>query len=137
MSTIDFTPLLPEGWERARGYSHGVRSAGGKIVHIAGKVGTVADAPGGVPGGDFGTQFGQALAGVVEVMKAAGGAAENITMMRLYVTDIPAYREAGAAIGEAWKKLMGRHFPAMTLVGVSGLLNPDALVEIEAEGVLP
>ncbi len=137
MSEFEFTPLLPEGWERAKGYAHGVRSAGGRRVHIAGKTGTLDGSPGGVPGGDFAMQFEAALAGVVEVMKAAGGSAENITMMRLYVTSLSAYREAGAAVGAAWKKVIGRHFPAMTLVEVSGLLNPDALVEIEAEGVLP
>ena len=137
MSEIDFTALLPEGWERPRGYSHGVVSVGSRRVQVAGQTGTQQDAPGDVPGGSFGEQFGRALERVVRVMASAGGGAEHITAMRLYVTSLEAYRGAGAALGEAWKAHMGRNFPAMTLVEVSGLLNPQALVEIEAEGVLP
>ena len=134
MSDIDYKAILPEGWQRPRGYSHGVSSAGSRIVHVAGQTGTQEDAPG---GGDFGVQFGAALERVVSVMQAAGGTAEHITAMRLYVTSVAAYQEAGAALGEAWRRHIGKHFPAMTLVEVTALLNPDALVEIEAEGVLP
>ena len=132
MSDIEFTPVLPEGWERPRGYSHGAVSTGSRRVHVAGQIGTQEGAA-----GDFGAQFGRALDRGVEVMRAAGGTAENITAMRIYVTSVQAYREAGPALGEGWKNTMGRHFPAMTLVEVTALLNPDALVEIEAEGVLP
>ena len=142
MSDIDYKPILPDGWERPRGYSHGVISAGSRRVHIAGQTGTREDAAdgvagGGVAGGSFGAQFSRALERVVQVMAAAGGTAENITAIRLYITDLDAYLSPEAALGEAWKAHMGRHFPAMTLVVVSGLLNRNALVEIEAEGVLP
>lgn len=137
MSEIDFTVLLPDGWERPRGYSHGVRSVGSRRVHVAGQTGTQEDAPGDVPGGGFGAQFGRALERVVQVMASAGGGAEHITAMRLYVTSLEAYRGAGAALGGAWNAHMGRNFPAITLVEVSGLIDPHALVEIEAEGVLP
>lgn len=151
MSDIAYEVILPDGWERPRGYSHGVCSAGSRRVHIAGQTGTREDAGGiqgggvpgggvpggGVPGGDFGSQFGHALERVTQVMAAAGGSAENITAIRLYITDLDAYLSAGPALGEAWKTHMGRNYPAMTLVVVSGLLNTDALVEIEAEGVLP
>jgi enamine deaminase RidA (YjgF/YER057c/UK114 family) len=133
MSSIDFTALLPEGWQRARGYSHGVKAKGGHIVYVAGKTGIEE----GQPAGDFGQQFERALGRVVAVMKTAGGAAENICTMRLYVTSVNAYRNNGAALAEAWKKHMGRHFPAMTLVEVTALLQPEAVVEIESEGVLP
>jgi enamine deaminase RidA (YjgF/YER057c/UK114 family) len=131
MSDIDFTPVLPEGWERARGYSHGTVASGSRIVHVAGQIGTHDGAA------DFAAQFERALGRVVEVMRAAGGGAEHITAMRMYVTSVQAYREAGAGLGDAWKTHIGRHFPAMTLVEVTALLNPDAMVEIEAEGVLP
>ncbi len=137
MSDIDFTVVLPDGWERPRGYSHGAVSSGGRRVHVAGQVGTEEGSPGGVPGGDFAAQWGRALGRVVEVMRAAGGSAENITAMRVYVTSLTAYREAGAALGEGWKSSLGRHFPAITLVEVTGLVDANALVEIEAEGVLP
>ncbi len=133
MSNIQFTPLLPEGWARARGYAHGVSSSGSRIVHIAGKTGMDE----GSPAGSFAEQYARALGRVVEIMKTAGGSAENITMMRVYVTSVKPFREAGAGLGEAWKKHMGRHFPAVTLVEVNELLDPHALVEIEAEGVLP
>jgi enamine deaminase RidA (YjgF/YER057c/UK114 family) len=136
MSDIDYRVILPEGWERPRGYSHGISSQGSRRVHIAGQTGTGDEAEDNVPGGSFGAQFGRALERVVQVMTAAGGGAENITAIRLYITDLEAYNSAGAALGEAWKAHMGRNFPAMTLVVVSGLLNPHALVEIEAEGVL-
>jgi len=128
MSDIHFQALLPDGWERARGYSYGAVSSGSRVVHIAGQIG----AP-----GNFGEQWERALGKVVEVMATAGGTAENITMMRIYVTDMAAYQSAGAALGEAWKKHMGRHFPAMTLVAVTALVSDQALVEIEAEGLLP
>ncbi len=137
MSDFDFSVVLPDGWERPRGYSHGAISAGSRRVHVAGQTGTQEGSPGGVPGGDFGAQWGRALGRVVEVMKAAGGGAENITAMRIYVTSLKAYAEAGPSVGDGWRNSMGRHFPAMTLVEVTGLLHPDALVEIEAEGVLP
>lgn len=137
MSDIDYKVILPEGWERPRGYSHGISSTGSRRVHIAGQTGTQEDASDGVPGGSFGAQFGRALERVVRVIDAAGGAAEHITAIRLYITDLDAYNSAGAALGEAWKAHMGRSFPAMTLVAVCGLINPHALVEIEAEGVLP
>ena len=137
MSDIDYKVILPEGWERPRGYSQGVCSSGSRRLHIAGQTGTKDDAASDVPGGNFGAQFGRALERVVQVAAAAGGTAENITAIRLYITDLDAYLSAGAALGEAWKAHMGRSFPAMTLVVVSGLLNPNALVEIEAEGVLP
>lgn len=137
MSDIDYTVILPEGWERPRGYSHGVSSVGSRRVHIAGQTGTRDDAEDGFPGGNFGAQFGLALERVVQVMTAGGGTAENITAIRLYITDLGAYNSAGAALGEAWKAHMGRNFRAMTLVVVSGLIDPHALVEIEAEGVLP
>lgn len=133
MSNIQFTPLLPEGWARARGYAHGVSSSGSRIVHIAGQTGMDPDSP----AGSFTEQYARALGRVVEVIKTAGGSAENITMMRVYVTSAKAFREAGVELGEAWKKHMGRHFPAITLVEVNELFDPQAQVEIEAEGGLP
>ena len=130
MSDIRFTDLTPPGWERAGGFSPGVRSSGSQTVHIAGQTG--ADA-----GADFGAQFEQALGKVVAVMQAAGGTAQNITMLRYFVTSVDAYLGAGPALKAAWGQHMGRHFPASTLVEVTRLLNPQAQVEIEAEGVLP
>lgn len=130
MSDIAYQAILPEGWERARGYSYGTVAAGSRIIAVAGQTGTEA-------GSDFGAQYTRALARVVEVMESAGGKAEHITAMRIYVTDMDAYRNAGAAMAEAWKASIGRHFPASTLVQVVALIRPEAMVEIEADGVLP
>jgi enamine deaminase RidA (YjgF/YER057c/UK114 family) len=78
-----------------------------------------------------------ALSNVVAVLKAAGGQPTHLVALRAYVTDIAEFNSAGAAIGAAWGVTLGRHFPAMTLVQVSALIDPNAKVEIEAEAILP
>ena len=77
------------------------------------------------------------MANLVTVLKAAGGEPKNIVMLRAYVTDINEFKSSGAAIGEAWGATLGKHFPAMTLVQVSALIDPHARVEIEGEAILP
>ncbi len=137
MASVQTTTILPEGWPRARGYSHGVATAGGTTLRVAGQIAMV-EGQGPVDSGlDFGAQFGQALANVVAVVGAAGGAPENIVLLRAFVTDLDAFNAAGAAIGAAWGAHLGKHFPAMTLVEVSRLVDPAAMVEIEAEAVIP
>lgn len=74
---------------------------------------------------------------LVTVLKATGGEPRHLVLLRAYVTDIAEFKRSGAAIGEAWKATLGRHFPAMTLVQVSALNDPNAKVEIEGEAVLP
>lgn len=86
---------------------------------------------------DLVAQLGQALANVIDVVKAAGGAVENISHMTIYVTDLDAYRNAGKALGEAWRSRMGKHYPSMALIGVAGLVERRAKVEIVAIAVLP
>ena len=88
-------------------------------------------------GTDAGTQWRVALSNVVAVLKAAGGEPGHLVALRAYVTDIAEFNAAGAAIGAAWGATLGKHFPAMTLVQVSALIDPNAKVEIEAEAVLP
>ena len=129
--------ILPDGWTRARGYSHAVATAGGTTVRVAGQL-AVRDGKGPVePGMDFGAQFALALANVATVVRAAGGEAQHVASLRAYVTDMAAFHASGAAIGEAWRASLGKHFPAMTLVGVAALVDPNAKVEIEAEAVIP
>lgn len=136
MSEAKSTAILPEGWQRARGYSYAVVSTGGSTVRIAGQVAQVNG--GAVEGGlDMGAQFALALSNVVTVVEAAGGKAEHLVNLRTYVTDIEAFNAAGPAIGAAWGEYLGRHFPAMTLVEVTKLFDSHALVEIEAEAVIP
>jgi enamine deaminase RidA (YjgF/YER057c/UK114 family) len=129
--------ILPEGWARARGYSHAVATEGGTTLRVAGQL-AVRDGKGPVEAGlDFGAQFAQALANVVAVVRAAGGEPRHVASLRAYVTDMAAFHASGAAIGEGWRASLGKHFPAMTLVGVTALVDPNAKVEIEAEAVLP
>lgn len=129
------TAILPEGWTRARGFSYGMVSEGGRTVRVAGQVAQVAG--GGVEAGlDMGRQFEMALANVVAVVKAAGGAPDDIVMLRAYVTDLDAFNAAGPAIGAGWRTHLGKHFPAMTLVEVTRLVDPEAVVEIEGEAVI-
>jgi enamine deaminase RidA (YjgF/YER057c/UK114 family) len=127
--------IQPEGWARQRGYSNGV-VAEGKLLFIAGQVGwdPTSEKPK-FPRG-FGPQFDQALSNVVQVLRAAGGTPDDLVRMTVYVTDKRQYVKALKQVGEAWKRHIGRSFPAMALVEVKALLEPKARVEIEATAVL-
>ena len=136
MSAIDYTAILPEGWNRARGYSHAVRATGRTTLHIAGQIAMQDGNRSLAKDLDMGGQWNQGLANVATLVREAGGAPENIVAIRAYVTDIDAFNAAGPDIGQAWGRHLGKHFPAMTLVEVSRLIDPHAMVEIEAEAVL-
>jgi enamine deaminase RidA (YjgF/YER057c/UK114 family) len=137
MSDIDYRAVLPEGWSRPRGFSHAVVARGATQVRIAGQVGVVRGEDGVAADADMGLQWACALANVVTVLRAAGGRPEHLIMLRAYVTDIGEFNRAGAAVGKAWAETLGKHFPAMTLVQVSALIDPNAKVEIEGEALLP
>ena len=117
------------------GYSNGVVASGGAPLYVAGQVGW--DREGRIVSDDFVAQFDQALGNVLSVVTAAGGRADCVTRMRIYVTEIEDYRSRLKEVGAAYRARMGRHFPAMTLVQVAGLLEPGARVEIEADAVVP
>jgi enamine deaminase RidA (YjgF/YER057c/UK114 family) len=119
-----------------RGYSHGILApAGGRLLFVAGQIGGDADQR--LVEGGFAPQFERALENVVAVVRAAGGAPEDLARLTLYVTDRREYLAALPAVGERYRRVMGRHFPAMALVEVQALLEPGARVEIEATAVLP
>ncbi len=124
--------LQPPGWPRPRGYANGI-AAEGRLVFVAGQIGW--DAAGRFPGGDLVAQTRQALVNVLAVLREAGCGPEHLVRMTWYVTDIAAYRRSGKALGEVYREVVGRHFPAMTLVAVSSLVEPEAVVEIEATAV--
>jgi enamine deaminase RidA (YjgF/YER057c/UK114 family) len=126
--------LQPPGWPRPRGYSNGI-AAHGSVVFIGGQIGWNAE--GRFESDDFAAQARQALANVVAVLAEAGGRPEHITRMTWYVTDRREYVAAYKAVGEAYREVMGRHYPAMTTVEVSGLVEDRAKVEIEATAVIP
>ena len=126
--------LQPPGWPRPRGYSNGV-SASGRMVFTAGVVGWTAEEK--FEALDLGGQFAQALRNVLAILAEDGAGPEHVVRMTCYVTSVEEYRASLAEIGSAWRATMGRHFPAMAVVGVSALVEPEAKVEIEATAVVP
>ena len=124
--------LKPAGWPRPSGYSHGV-VAEGRLVFVAGQVGW--DSAGRFPSRCFLQQSRLALGNVLAVLAEAGLGAEHIVRLTWYVTDIDAYRRQRGELGRIYRELMGDHYPPMTLVGVTALLEPEAVVEIEATAV--
>ena len=129
----DFQFLHPAGWKPAKGYSNGV-AASGRTIYVAGQIGWPAEAK--LVGDDFVAQVEQALANVVAVLAEGGAGPQHITRLNWYITDKPAYVARQREIGEAYRRVIGRHFPAMTLL-VVGLLEEGAKVEIEATAVVP
>ena len=121
------------GWPRPKGYANGVVTTG-RTLYVAGQVGWNEQQV--FAHGDFAGQFAQALDNVLAVVRAAGGEPESVVKMTIYVTDLAAYRGAQRAIGAAWRERFGRHFPVMALVGVAGLVEEGALLEIETIAAL-
>ena len=111
------------------------RRAQGRLLFVAGQIGW--DAEQRLVGDDFGAQFAQALANVLAVVRAAGGEAVDVARLTVYVVDKAEYAAGRRELGQRWRELMGRHYPAMALVEVRGLLAPGAKVEIEAIAALP
>jgi enamine deaminase RidA (YjgF/YER057c/UK114 family) len=126
--------LHPRHWKPAKGYANGV-AAEGRMVFVAGQVGWNADQQFESP--DFVAQTRQALDNVVAVVREAGGAPIHIVRLTWFVTDKREYLSRLGEVGEAYRSVMGRHFPAMTMVQVTALIEDAAKVEIEALAVLP
>jgi enamine deaminase RidA (YjgF/YER057c/UK114 family) len=126
--------LQPPGWPRPRGYANGI-AADGRLVFVAGQIGW--DASGAFPAADMAGQVRQALLNVVAVLAEAGAGPEHIARMTWYVTDRDAYVADPAGIGAAYRDVIGRNFPSMSVVEVTRLVEPDAKVEIEATAVVP
>ena len=126
--------LLPPGWPRPKGYANGI-SARGRTIFTAGVVGW--DAQERFASSDLPGQFRQALRNIVAILAEDEAGPEHIVRMTCYVTDIDAYRGSLPGIGAAWREVIGRHFPAMAVVAVSALVEPQARVEIEATAVVP
>lgn len=125
--------IQPAGWPPPSGYSHGM-AARGRLLAIAGQIG--CDVGGRLVGGEFADQFAAALDNVIRVVHTAGGSAQDIIAMTVFVRDRHQYRGARAALAVFWRQHMGAHYPAMTLVEVAALLDDQALVEIQALAVL-
>ena len=127
--------LLPEGWAPPVGYANGIAVDAGRIVFIAGQVGW--DAQQRFHSADIAPQFDQALRNVLAVLAAAGGDAHHICRMTAYCCDKPAYLAARRELGAIWRRHMGTHYPAMSMIFVSDLLDSPGKIELEATAVVP
>jgi enamine deaminase RidA (YjgF/YER057c/UK114 family) len=116
-------------WPKPRGYANG-RIGSGRVLHVAGQIGW--DEHRKFVDGGLAPQFGKALDNVLAVVRAGGGTAEDIASMTVFVVDIDDYRRSQSLLAPVWRERMGKHYPAMALVGVSALVEPEAVVEIQA-----
>jgi enamine deaminase RidA (YjgF/YER057c/UK114 family) len=130
----DFQFLQPKGWKQPKGYSNGI-AAEGRLIFVAGQIGWTEDAQ--LIGSDFVAQVERALTNVVGVLAEAGAEPRHIVRMNWLITDKADYVARQREIGEAYRRVIGRHFPAMTLLVVKDLLEEGAKVEIEATAVIP
>ena len=125
--------LLPEGWPQPRGYANGVAASGTEIIFLGGQIGW--DINGNFPSNEFLGQLTQTLENVKAVLNAAQLSPEDMTRMTWYLTDKAAYTKNLPEIGKVYRDIMGRNFPAMSVVEVSALVEDEALVEIEVTAV--
>jgi len=127
--------LHPKNWTPAAGYSNGVAVAGGRQIFVAGQVGWNARQE--IVSDDFVAQVERALENIVEILAAGEARAEHLVRLTWYVIDKREYLARSADVGQVYRRVIGRHFPAMTLVQVAALVDDRAKVEIEATAVVP
>jgi len=126
--------LQPPGWAKPKGFANGI-AASGKLVFVAGQIGWTGE--GKWEADDFAGQFKQALKNCIDVVAQAGGGPQHIVRLTWYVIDKQEYLDSLKGVGAAYRELMGRHYPTMAVVQVSGLVEPEARLEIEATAVIP
>ena len=126
--------IHPDGWKPAKGYANGVL-AGDGTLYVGGQIGWGADQV--FRAHDFIGQLEQVLCNIVAVVEAAGGDASHITRLTWFVKDKAEYQAKQREVGETYRKVLGRNFPAMSLLVVADLLEPEALLEIEATAFIP
>jgi enamine deaminase RidA (YjgF/YER057c/UK114 family) len=126
--------LQPKDWARPKGYANGIEAAG-RTIFVAGQIGWDKDQR--FAAKDFAGQFEQALRNILAVLAEAGAGPEHVVRLTWFVTDKRAYLADARRVGEIYRAVMGRNFPAMSVVQVVALVEDDALVEIEATAVLP
>jgi enamine deaminase RidA (YjgF/YER057c/UK114 family) len=127
--------LSPEGWAKPVGYVNGIAAGPGRTVFIAGQVGW--DAQQKFHSEDIAAQFDQALANVLAVLAEAGGESRHICRLTAYCCDKPGYLAARRELGTIWRRQMGSHYPVMSMIFVSDLLDSPAKIELEATAVVP
>jgi enamine deaminase RidA (YjgF/YER057c/UK114 family) len=127
--------LMPKGWAPPIGYANGIATRPGRIVFVAGQVGWDENQK--FQSQDIVPQFEQALKNIVAVLAEAGAKPERICRMTAYCCDKPAYLAARRQLGKLWMQYIGRHFPAMSMIFVSDLLDNPGKIELEATAVVP
>jgi enamine deaminase RidA (YjgF/YER057c/UK114 family) len=127
--------LLPAGWAPPVGYANGIEAPAGRLVFVAGQVGWNAAQK--FESEDVAPQFAQALKNILAVLAEAGGGPEHICRITAYCCDKPAYLAARPQLGRIWRELMGRHYPAMSMIFVADLLDSPGKIELEATAVIP
>lgn len=132
---MTFEIVNPKALGEPKGWNNGlIAPPGGRLLFVAGQAGWETDAAGDPPG--FVEQFGRALDKVMAVVREAGGSATDVGRVTIYVTDLAAYQANRKALGEAWRARLGKHYPAVAMLEVKGLVDRGAVVEIEATAVL-
>ena len=132
---MSFEIVNPKSLGEPKGWNNGLLAPpGGRLLFVAGQAGWETDAAGDPPG--FPEQFGRALDKVLAVVREAGGRPEDVGRVTIYVTDLPAYQASRKALGEIWRARLGKHYPAVAMLEVKGLVDRGAVVEIEATAVL-
>jgi len=132
---MTFEIVNPKSLGEPKGWNNGlIAPPGGRLLFVAGQAGWETDAAGDPPG--FVAQFGRALDKVMAVVREAGGSATDVGRVTIYVTDLAAYQANRKALGEAWRARLGKHYPAVAMLEVKGLVDRGAVVEIEATAVL-
>lgn len=126
--------LQPSGWPRPRGYANGV-SAQGRMVFVAGQIGW--DEHGRLAGEDLVSQARQALRNIATILAEDGGRPEHLVRLTWFIVDRDEYLASAVALGEAYRGVVGAHYPAMSVVEVTALMEAGAVVEIEATAVVP
>ena len=127
--------LLPDGWTPPIGYANGIAVDAGRIVFIAGQVGW--DDRQRFASDEISPQFDQALRNVLAVLAKAGGEPHHVSRITAYCCDKTAYLAARGELGAIWRRHMGKHYPAMSMIFVSDLLDRPGLIELEATAVIP
>lgn len=127
--------ILPEGWKAPVGYANAILAQKGRMLALAGQVGWNAQQV--FESEDLVPQFEQALKNILDILTTAGGKPEHIIRITAFCLDRPAYLAARKELGAIWRKLMGNHYPAMSMIFVADLLDHPAKIELEATAVIP
>jgi enamine deaminase RidA (YjgF/YER057c/UK114 family) len=131
---VSIDRINPDDLPRPSGFSHAVTAHGGRLIFLAGQTGYAPD--GGIAPGGVVPQFEQALANLLTALRAAGGSPRDLVSLTIYAVDLAEYRSYSREIGETWRRLCGREYPAMAAIGVARLWDADALVEIQGFAVV-